>query len=91
MSNFNDFEFETSNISYMSLESAICNFCRIGEPDSSNLSPSISPTFIGRVRIYAQNGRVECNINITPVKPSGYNVKVTGVTVTGTRQKPYRR
>ena len=91
MANFRDFEFETTTLSSTSLESNICDFCRIGEPRGSGLGWSVSPSFFGRINISAEDGRVECNVSVTPIDSSNYNVKVTKVTVTGTRKKPYRR
>jgi len=90
MSNFDDFEIEMDKLSTFGLESRICNVCGIGEPTRSNLGLSISPTFIGRVHIYAEYGSVECNLSIIPVE-SKFSIKVDGVSVTGTRKKPYRR
>lgn len=89
MVNHADFEFETNTLSAFKLESDISNYCRVGDPIRSNLGKSLSPTFQGRVNIYADDGRVECNVTFTPTESSKYLVNVTGVNVTGKRGKPY--
>lgn len=77
-----NFEFIVDRLSAFVIEEKICDHCRIGDPNSSNLKPFINEAERQIAIISASNGSVSCHIIAYKIEENKYTVSVTNIDIT---------
>lgn len=75
------FEFISDNLNGFIIEEKICNYCGIGEADSSGLRHYIKEATPISTNISASNGSVSCNIIAFRTKDKKYTISVSNIDV----------
>ena len=75
------FEFISDNLKSFIIEENICNYCDIGEANSSGLGLSIKEATPISTNISASNGSVSCNIIAFKTKNKKYSISVSNIDV----------
>ena len=79
--NYPDYEFESNDLSYMSIEEHICYHYNVGYPVSSNNELVLKIGIGQRMYISASEGSVECYSYVSELPDETYLIKLTNVVV----------
>ena len=82
-----DYEFESSEIGYVSIEDHICEHYNVGYPVSSNNELALRVSESQRMYISASEGSVECVSHVTALSDETYLIKLTNVIVKKKRSR----